>query len=435
MDAKTKQDVVAQTDSSGQGSTFYRYSQLLLLVIAAGSIYPVLYLRQVYQSSMLVALGIDNQQLGYLYSGLGIAFVLSYLPSGWLADRLPPRLLICFSLIATGLLAFWYATYPSFSHLRLIFFGFGITTGLTFWAALRKRLKTLATKDEQGRFFGMLDGGRGLIEASLATIALTLFTYYTHKQGETLGEGFQRVIHLYGYTCITLGIVLALLPDQGNAKAVRQKANGEKGRLLDDLKSLGKLPELWLMTGIVFFAYHLFWATYSFSAYLEHTGLGFTAATAAAITTAKMWMRPFGGIGGGWLGDRFTTLRVLTMAIGLGTLGMVGLIFVPLLHNMAAAIVLVLFIGLMAYAIRGLYWAILDLCNVPARTTGLAIGIVSVIGYSPDILLPLINGWATQHFPGITGYRIYYSYIVTMGVFGVLTALALKRRISRRKSA
>ncbi len=85
MDAKVK--AIEQSAQIGQ-KCVYRYGQLVLLVIAAGAIYPVLYLRQIYQSSMLVALGIDNQQLGYLYSGLGTAFMLSYLPSGWLADRI-----------------------------------------------------------------------------------------------------------------------------------------------------------------------------------------------------------------------------------------------------------------------------------------------------------------------------------------------------------
>jgi hypothetical protein len=35
----------------------------------------------------------------------------------------------------------------------------------------------LAKKDQQGKFFGILDGGRGLVEAILATIAITLFAY------------------------------------------------------------------------------------------------------------------------------------------------------------------------------------------------------------------------------------------------------------------
>lgn len=106
----TNTQVVAQ---SAVGNTLYRYGQLMLLVLAAGSIYPVLYLRQVYQSSMLEALAINNEQLGYLYSILGAAFMISYLPSGWLADRLPPRWLISVSLLGTGALALWYATLPN----------------------------------------------------------------------------------------------------------------------------------------------------------------------------------------------------------------------------------------------------------------------------------------------------------------------------------
>lgn len=431
MDAKA--GGAARKARINDDNRLYRYGQLALLVIAAGAIYPVLYLRQIYQSSMLSALGIDNEQLGYLYSGLGTAFVLSYLPSGWLADRLPPRLLICISLLGTGALALCYATFPSFGYLRLIFFGFGVTTGLTFWAALLKRLKTLATKEEQGRFFGILDGGRGLIEALLATIALTFFTHYTQKQGQPIAEGFKHVIHLYAYTCIALGIVLALLRDPRRPLGAAAHEKAAQRKLLDDLLYLSKLPELWLMTAIVFCGYHLFWVTYSFSAYLEQDSFGLSAMLAAAVTTTKLWMRPFGGIGGGWLGDRFNNLHVLTLSIGLGAMGVVGLIVAPALKNTAIVIALVLFIGLMAYAIRGLYWAILDACNVPARITGLAIGIVSVIGYSPDILLPLINGWATQHFQGMAGYQLYYAYIAAIGALGFAACLVLKKRIARRE--
>ncbi len=81
-----------------------RYIQLMLLVLAAGAIYPILYLRQVYQTTMLEVFQINHSELGYLYSMLGTIFLLSYLPSGWLADRIAPRFLIFFSLVATGAL-------------------------------------------------------------------------------------------------------------------------------------------------------------------------------------------------------------------------------------------------------------------------------------------------------------------------------------------
>ncbi|MBE1159657.1 MFS transporter [Dyella acidiphila] len=432
----TKVTIPAPYARTDKRSQLYRYGQLVLLVLAAGAIYPVLYLRQIYQTSMIEALAINDQQLGYLYSILGAAFMLSYLPSGWLADRIAPRLLISVSLLGTGLLAMGYATLPDFQVLLAIFCGFGITTGLTFWAALLKRVKLLASKQEQGRFFGVLDGGRGLVEALLATVAISLFTYLTHDRGVGLADGFRHVIHLYAYTCLALGIVLGLLRDPQPAARVLQARQARiKGSVLQDLKQLAGLPELWLVTAIVFCGYHFFWATYSFSAYLEQGGLGLSATMAGVITTIKLWMRPVGGIGGGWLGDRFTNLRVLTWALALAGVGMLGLITLPKLHIVSLVVVLVVFIGLMTYAIRGLYWAVLDQCQIPERITGLAIGIISVVGYSPDVLLPLINGWITQHIPGMPGYQIYFSYVLVMGSLGVVAALALRRRIAKRSLA
>ncbi len=38
-----------------------------------------------------------------------------------------------------------------------------------------KVVKLLSTADEDGRFFWYLDGGRGLVEALLASIALAIF--------------------------------------------------------------------------------------------------------------------------------------------------------------------------------------------------------------------------------------------------------------------
>ena len=41
-----------------------RYFQLLILIIASGSIYPVVYMRQNFEGSMLETYGITLEQLG-----------------------------------------------------------------------------------------------------------------------------------------------------------------------------------------------------------------------------------------------------------------------------------------------------------------------------------------------------------------------------------
>ncbi|OAJ58874.1 MFS transporter [Paraburkholderia ginsengiterrae] len=419
-----------------QNSNAQRYIQLMLLVIAAGAIYPILYLRQVYQPTMLEVFHITDSQLGYLYSSLGTIFLLSYLPSGWLADRIAPRLLICFSLIATGVLGLWYSTAPAFPMLMLIFGGWGLSTGLTFWAAVIKRVTMIAGANEQGRFFGLLDGGRGLIEAMLATIAITLFAWVTQTKGEPVAAGFKLVVYLYAFLCIALGVVLGLVKgpqtaeDADSGRAARPHSN-----VLVDLKTLAKIPELWLVAAIVFCGYQVFWATYSFSAYLHEGGIGLSVVMAGTITTLKLWMRPIGGIGGGFLGDRYSKVSVLVIALFLAALSLVGLMAAPGIASHVLLVFLVLFIGILTYAIRGLYWSLLDRCNIPAATMGLAIGLISVVGYSPDVFLPLINGYLTQNFPGVFGYQLYFGYVAAMAALGGFAALALRNMLNQKEGA
>ncbi|WP_277189245.1 MFS transporter [Caballeronia sp. BR00000012568055] len=409
-----------------------RYIQLALLVIAAGAIYPILYLRQVYQPTMLEVFHITEEQLGILYSALGTIFLVCYLPSGWLADRVKPRVLISFSLIATGLLGLWYSTSPSFNSLIVIFGGWGITTGLTFWAAIIKRVNMIASADEQGRFFGFLDGGRGLIEAMLATIAISLFAYITHTRHEEPAEGFRLVVYMYAFLCIGLGVILGLVRDPQGAQAANEGAR-EKRNVLRDLGSLLKNRQLMLLSAIVFCGYQVFWATYSFSAYLHEKEIGLSVVVAGFITTAKLWMRPIGGIGGGFLGDRFSKTSVLIFALFAAAVSILVLLLAPAIGNPWVIAALVLFIGIMTYAIRGLYWSLLDQCKVPAETMGLAIGLVSVVGYSPDAVLPLINGYLTQNYPGVHGYQLYFGYIACMAALGSVAAIMFKLRLKKQE--
>jgi MFS family permease len=386
----------------------------------------------VYQPTMLEVFHITEEQLGVLYSALGTIFLVCYLPSGWLADRVKPRVLISFSLIATGALGLWYSTAPAFNSLIVIFGGWGITTGLTFWAAIIKRVNMIAAADEQGRFFGFLDGGRGLIEAMLATIAISLFAYITHTRNDAPAEGFKLVVYMYAFLCIGLGVILGLVRDPQGAQTA-DEGTREKRNVLRDLGTLLKNRQLMLLSAIVFCGYQVFWATYSFSAYLHEREIGLSVVVAGFITTAKLWMRPIGGIGGGFLGDRFSKTSVLIFALFAAAVSMLVLLLAPAIGNPWVIAALVLFIGIMTYAIRGLYWSLLDQCKVPAETMGLAIGLVSVVGYSPDAVLPLINGYLTQNYPGVHGYQLYFGYIACMAALGGVAAIMFKLRLKKQE--
>lgn len=54
------------------------------------------------------------------------------------------------------------------------------------------------------------------------------------------------------------------------------------------------------------------------------------------------------------------------------------------------------------------------------RVTALAIGIVSLLGYLPDVFLPLLNGWLTTAYPGMHGYQLYFGYVARLLLKGML---------------
>ncbi|MFT4807275.1 MAG: sugar phosphate permease [Paraglaciecola sp.] len=413
-------------------TTLQRYIKLGVLVIIAGNIYPLIYLRQNFQLSILESFGITGTQLGQMYAMLGVLYMVTYLPSGWLADRVSPRILMSFSLAFAGLLGLWFSTMPSFEFLIVIFAGWGIAAGLTFWAALIKATNLLAEPTEQGRFFGILDGGRGLIEALLATLAVAMFAYYTGTAGQDTPDALRKVIYLYvGCMLVMAPIAYFILPEPEAKQEVESNAAKPQSTVWADLKVVASKYEIWLCGICILTGYQLFWATYSFSAYMQNQ-YGLTAVAVASITTAKLWMRPIGAVAAGFAGDFMDREFILGVLLVFASISLASLVMLPAGVGSAALLGIVLVIGFLTYAVRGIFWSTLESCDVSNKIKGLAIGVISLLGYSPDIYLPLLEGFLLEQYPGKQGYAVYFGGIAAMGLLGAVAAWQLKRIAGRR---
>lgn len=419
-------------------SRFARYAQFALLVLAAGALFPIMYLRQNFEVSLIEALGITASDLGNLNFILGAVVAVSYIPSGILADRVQPRLLMSFSLLVVGALGFWMTTYPSLGALKIIYFGWGIAGGLCFWAAMLKAVKLMAASNEQGRFFGILDGGRGLVEAILASIAVLMFREMSTPQ-DAATIRMTPVLMLYSTTAVLLGIMVFFVV-KDNPDAVISKAAREANRLatgsslLKDLWLLLRMPQLWLVAGVMVIGQGLFFLTYSVSAYLQ-VNLGLTALAAGSITLSKLWMRPLGGFTIGFLADWYSREVVMAWLMVLASISLLSVIFLPLGGHIYLILPLVLVIGYLTYAIKGLYWSMLDFCPIPPHLTGLAIGVVSFLGYMPDTLLPLYDGFLSRNFDRAHSLKIYFITIAASGFIGAALCLWFRRINLRRLAA
>ena len=413
-------------------TTMQRYIKLCVLVIIAGNVYPLIYLRQNFQLTILESFGITGTQLGQMYAMLGVLYMVTYLPSGWLADRVSPRALMSFSLAFAGLLGLWFSTMPSFGSLIVIFAGWGIAAGLTFWAALIKATNLLAETNEQGRFFGILYGVRGLVEALLATLAVAIFAYYTGSAGQDSPDALKKVIYLYvGCMLVMAPIAYFILPEPETNQEIDPNAVKPESTVCADLKVVASKYEIWLCGICILTGYQLFWATYSFSAYMQNY-YDLTAVAVASITTAKLWMRPIGAVAAGFVGDFLDRELVLGILLIFASISLASLVMLPAGAGSTALLGIVLVIGFLTYAVRGIFWSTLQSCDVSNKIKGLAIGIISLLGYSPDIYLPLLEGFLLEQYPGKQGYTIYFGGIAATGLLGAVAAWQLKLIDGRR---
>jgi len=418
--------------------------ELVLLILAAGSIYPLVYLRQNFEQTILLAFDIDQAELANLYVMLGFAFVVGYIPSGWLADRFPVKFLIIFSLLVTAATGLVYAQIPDKNILIYLFIVWGFATVFTFWSAILKTVHILADVKEEGRYFGALDGGRGLVEAILASAAVAVFAAAAGTGTLDLDQtraGFQAVVYMYSSAIIVIAIALFFLMPGGRDRELKAEAKlkGNAESTWAGVRRIVKIREIWVMIIILFCGYTLFWGHYYFSGYLN-VNHGVSQVGAGVVTVIVLWMRPIGGFGGGYLADKFGRSQVLAISMALTAGLLIALALLPGSSPIGLVYVLIVAAGLVMYVIRGVYWSILDECRVPVTVVGIAIGIVSFFGYLPDLLLPKIsNAIYTNFGDDVAGANnLYFIVTAVFGLIGAATAVyfavLMKKRASLEKA-
>jgi hypothetical protein len=87
------------------------------------------------------------------------------------------------------------------------------------------------------------------------------------------------------------------------------------------------------------------------------------------------------------------------------------------------------------FGLRGLYFALFEEAKVPAAVTGTAVGIVSVLGFTPDIFVTYVGGVLLDRSPGLAGHQHFFWFLATFAAIGVLASFTLMRRLQGANAA
>ena len=59
------------------------------------------------------------------------------------------------------------------------------------------------------------------------------------------------------------------------------------------------------------------------------------------------------------------------------------------------------------FSLRGIFYSLLKDANIPSLITGIAVGIVSFIGYLPDIYIGPVAGYLLESYNIIIGFKVF----------------------------
>jgi len=398
---------------------------LLLLILAGESVFILPFvLARVFRPTVLDAFELTNVELGLCYSVYGLVAFLSYPFGGPLADKFAPRKLIAVALWMTALGGLVYAKFPSVGTLQILYGYWGFTTIFLFWAPMIKATRVWGGNTSQGKAFGFLDGGRGLVGALFGAMGVLIFSFFiTSSIAEaTVSESkaaFRYVILTTAGIVTVVGILVWFF--------MKTNKNIEKEILLDKItlsqvREVLRLPSVWLLMIIILCASVGYKITDVFSLYAQDVML-YDQVESAKVGTFLLFIRPVIGVAIGILADRSKITFWLLISFIVSFLG--ALLFATGIISDSKTVLFFISIFIVAagvYAARSLYFAVMQRGQIPLVLTGTAVGLISLIGYTPDIFASPAMGYLLDNSPGKAGHQHVFWMLALFSFIGGIAA-------------
>jgi MFS transporter, GlpU family, inner membrane protein len=401
---------------------------MLSLVIAGELVFGLAFnIPRFFRPTMLDVFGFTNTQLGDMFAVYGIAAMLAYFPGGALADKFSARSLIVLSLLSTSLGGVYMATIPGTTGMQILYGYWGLTTIFLFWGALIRATRDWGGNKSQGVAFGVLEGGRGLVAAVAALVGVNVLAFYMPENvrlatADEREAGLQMIILFYSLLTFLAGVFVWL--------AIPQKKRGSDVEF-DPLTGMGivlRRPIIWAQAAIIVCAYCCYKGLDNYSLYAVQV-LGKDEVEGARLAAYGAWTRPVAAVLAGLIADRFNATRSIGVMFGILCISYATWSVTSPSGSGIALIYANFFTTYVAvYALRGIYFALLEENRTPKFLTGAAVGLMSLVGYTPDIFFGPISGRILDANPGLVGHQNYFMFLASIAVVGLLMVAWLSWR-------
>ena len=410
------------------------FLSITLLILSGELIFLLPYvLARVFRPTFLEVFNLTNLQLGGLFSIYGTVAILSYVYGGVLSDKFKPKILIALSLFFTALGGLLLATYPSYFMLQLLWGYWGFTTVFLFWGAMIKATRVWGGSKSQGEAFGLLDGGRGLVAASMGTLGVLIFSLFLTNDIELASlperkNAFRYVILFSSFIVFLTGILVIIL-----MKSSQEGVTNRNASLIPNIKSILKIQSVWLIMFIIIAAYVGYKVTDIYSLYASDV-MNFNNLEAANIGSLQMYLRPLVCLLIALFANNKSYIHLIIIGFIIMLIGALifsfGIVQVDMNYVFFFSLIVV---ATGTYAIRALYFSLMQEGRIPLVLTGTAVGVISVVGYTPDIFASPVIGYLLDTYPGIIGHQYVFSMLVVFSILGLWASIKFAKLVTSFK--
>ena len=410
------------------------FLSITLLILSGELIFLLPYvLARVFRPTFLEVFNLTNLELGSLFSIYGTVAILSYLYGGVISDKFQPKKLIAISLFFTAFGGIVLSTYPSYLILQILWGYWGFTTVFLFWGAMIKATRVWGGSKNQGEAFGLLDGGRGLVAASMGTLGVVIFSMFLTNDIELASlverkNAFRYVILFSSFIVFLTGILIIVFMESSIESAVNKSAS-----LIPNIKSVLKIQSVWLIMVIIIAAYVGYKVTDIYSLYASDV-MNFDNLEAANIGSLQLYLRPIVCLLIALFADKKSYIHLIIIGFIIMLVGALvfslGIVQVNMNYVFFFSLIVV---ATGTYAIRALYFSLMQEGRIPIVLTGTAVGVISVVGYTPDIFASPVIGYLLDTYPGIIGYQYVFSMLVVFSIVGLWASMKFSKLVTSFK--
>lgn len=398
---------------------------LIVISFCAGIIYQVPYLKAVFYDALQEALNVSHTELGSLNTIYGVTAMILYLPGGIIVDKIRMKYLFPISMIACGLLVFWYAALPSLRILQVIYFLLGVFSILTFWSARIKVVRFLSTEENYPTNQGISGSLYALAGLLCSFVALSFMS----GNGDSV-ENLKRALIFYGIIYTGFGVLSYFtIPKFDDEIDLTSKFH------IHEFVEAIKLPGVWIVAMSTFAIYAIQISIPYTTPYLTNVYLAPVALISAISIIRTYGINVVSAPVAGWIARKAGSTGKVMILFSACTIVMAGLFMV--VPNKQSLVIPVIILSLVAAffatAMNGVAIVQLNEVGVPKRIFGGASGIVSVIGYIPDVFIYTMYGVWLDKYAGAAGYNRIFTAVVFWGFISIIFSFLVLKIAKKNK--